>query len=756
MSAWEPLIARLTDRLGVDAELQLDVAQELRAHLEDSAAEFRGAGQDEDEAAANAARALGDEHALAEQLWQANRARMRFRGALRWAARLSLVPGAVAVVVIIAFGVLGGYFAERDLLSNTAGVLLSNTAGVRWPEPSPPARHLSLYPALMRLSKEQRFVLWGDPSKHGRVDSQRSIWERWPEDPVYYANYIAAYLSDRTVSKGIKAGDESIIDQAVLELSRGDRVDPGNGYYNFVKAGILIAASSTERKYSGSLEEAPNRGPYVEISDPAMFDRGLSEFARGLAKRRLTRYADEMARRRMAQVSGQERLGAKMLVDLMIEFRQARILIGDSFIFRNLGRSISAYSLELVETGKAEEGLRLARGVDMLALRVGARAQTMIGLLNAQAVRAVTLGNLAAVYEATGMEDKARELRGEADRWRAETSEAWRAIAAEHARRLRPQAALPHARGAATSFPTHADLEPARKAEYAVADQVVLLALLAVAAAMALLAAGLTAVGLIHRRRTDCSPTLLFVGWGPLGRICLFAVAIPITLFALYSQVSPFGGRQYGLWYALERVLLEFVLVGAAVAVLLIGLSHSAIRRRANELGIPTPQAAWPHQRWWLAAVTALLSLCAAAYVVCWHLGLFRASWEGKHGEPTVEFSFGHRWVYGGYGFAIATVVGVFMLAWLILAIIRLKRTGGEWAHFRGTLLRSMVPILAAAVIVIGIFCGLALRRAEATAVSRITGRADVGLHNEVELSNFRELRERFVKAHEKLTGQAR
>lgn len=50
MNAWDDLIGRLTRRLEVDEELRLDVARELHGHLEDSASEFRAAGQSDAEA----------------------------------------------------------------------------------------------------------------------------------------------------------------------------------------------------------------------------------------------------------------------------------------------------------------------------------------------------------------------------------------------------------------------------------------------------------------------------------------------------------------------------------------------------------------------------------------------------------------------------------------------------------------------------------------------------------------------------------
>ena len=111
---WDDFIRRLTRRLEVDEELRLDVARELRCHLEDSAAEFRAAGLSPEEAAASAVKALGDERELAEQLWEANRSRIRLRGVLRWTARATLLPAAAVVVLVLFTYLVGiaGYFRE--------------------------------------------------------------------------------------------------------------------------------------------------------------------------------------------------------------------------------------------------------------------------------------------------------------------------------------------------------------------------------------------------------------------------------------------------------------------------------------------------------------------------------------------------------------------------------------------------------------------------------------------------------------------
>ena len=58
--AFSSLIDRATSRLQSDSDLRLEIAQELRGHLQDSAAEYRAAGMSEAEAEAKAVEAMGD------------------------------------------------------------------------------------------------------------------------------------------------------------------------------------------------------------------------------------------------------------------------------------------------------------------------------------------------------------------------------------------------------------------------------------------------------------------------------------------------------------------------------------------------------------------------------------------------------------------------------------------------------------------------------------------------------------------------
>ncbi|HUU21267.1 MAG TPA: hypothetical protein VM389_01910, partial [Phycisphaerae bacterium] len=77
-----------------------------------------------------------------------------------------------------------------------------------------------------------------------------------------------------------------------------------------------------------------------------------------------------------------------------------------------------------------------------------------------------------------------------------------------------------------------------------------------------------------------------------------------------------------------------------------------------------------------------------------------------------------------------------------------------KYARFRRSLSRSAVPILASAVILVGLFCGWVLGRAEVSAVQRMTAAGTLDFRNEVERSNFRLLRDRFEKRHEEMLAE--
>lgn len=208
MSEHEKLLARMTEPLSVDPELQLDVKQELRAHLDDSAANFHEAGMDDLAAAAEAVKAMGPPDELSGELWVANRRRIRIRGLLRWAARVLLIPGAILVIAFLVIPYSGNI--------------------------------MDVEPLADELTEEQMFILRGDPAAQTPQEEAKSISDRWPENPVYYGNYVVSELNQQHA----KTPAEELAYLTPM-LQRAETLDPQNAFYNFIRASLMIKAACT-------------------------------------------------------------------------------------------------------------------------------------------------------------------------------------------------------------------------------------------------------------------------------------------------------------------------------------------------------------------------------------------------------------------------------------------------------------------------------------------------------------------------------
>lgn len=740
MDALDDIVEQLTARLRVDLELRMDVANELRTHLEDAAGEFRQAGASEEEAHAQAVKALGDPDELAEQLWQANRGRIRFRRVARWAARVTLVPAAAVVTVLIGLAAYG----------SLVPIAMSYSPSGR------DRAEVLREPLLEGLSAEQRFILEGDPAAKTPVEKARSIAERWPDDPIYYAQYIYVSLDLVTVREALRKRDMAFIAEAVAALDRGREIEPDNAFYDFLTAAVLIRGAGKTSKdpdctYEVSRPVWSEPHTYkcfrLELTDPAMFRRGLDALEHGLTKPHCADHVDKIIARRLSVVPRPARLGD------YIRRTGVRWSWSDSAPMWQVYRmceSVLARALDLARQGKRERAVELLRAVQLVAAKMGASSRW---LAIAGGIRNTALGHATCLFDVLGLPEQAAKATEDLH----EEMRFDRSIRNQHLSReeLR-HAAMVH-RQFLVSVPGYRrNYEPLRSAEYAVSEQfalVVLLGLLVLAA----LGAGLVSVisGLLCRGRRD-GPKLLFIGWRRLGRICLLAVALPIGVYALYAHAFPSSGREYGLHFTGERVVTEYMAVILTVLSLVLGMSYSAVRKRAADAGMPVPGPLKLRRRRKFIIVAALLGLAVAAYLVGWEVGHFRPM-ERYPEEHWTRYLFGE--VIGGkdihgLGAVLSGLMLGCMVVWGAYELGGVKLLRGELAHFRRTLFRSLVPILAAGVIVVGAMCGLALTYAESSAVARIEGSAALRPADTVSGSDLRLLRERFARQYKALLGQ--
>ncbi len=712
MSNWDELVSSVTHRLRIDPELRMDVSRELRAHLEDSAAEFREAGQSEQEAFGNAVKAFGDPRELSDKLWQANKGRIRLRGVLRWACRATLVPGAILVIIILLFNMKG-------------------LTPISWEQiPS------SL---TAQLSEEDAFILTADA---------KAISQRWPDNPIYYGNYVTTVLYENEFRDQQLGAKPEKLDEALVLLDKGKRIDPDNAYYDYLKAALLINHSSTISDDTSRTYEIVNYGGEVrvkncwkiEISDKTLFNKAIQEFKNGLTKSEFSGGTIEMLDLRMKLLPEPTRLGDQIgRISL-----QVSVFLPQVSVLRSMVKSLSAYAVSLAEQGKEEQSINIITSAGLMSSMQGAQADTLIGLLVAQAQQTAVLAHQEQVYRELGEKEKAVE----AKRALSEQVSAFNELRSGHrynSEQLNQAGMLWFA--VLPSLPGfEVDFEPMRTAEQYIFTEGVLMLLLIMLAIFSLLFGGATLLNLLAR--TEKRPVLVFVGWGRIAKIFLLAILLPLGVYAFYAYVLTASDRVYGLNFTAGKTILEFVVIMGVMFTALFWLSYSSIRLRAEQIGLAVPRTIRFKDRWLIIGLGTLISLAVAIYLIGWWIGFFKPQegrWFGWWASPfEIEDKFMPSCTDG---FLLAIAVAAFLICWFIRELVGLF-IQKQYSVFRKTFFRSIVPIFAATVIVIGIACGWLLARAESSAVRRMTGRAEVNIRNEVENSDYRFLRDRFIKQH--------
>ncbi|MCJ7543466.1 MAG: hypothetical protein MUP47_02695, partial [Phycisphaerae bacterium] len=396
--------------------------------------------------------------------------------------------------------------------------------------------------------------------------------------------------------------------------------------------------------------------------------------------------------------------------------------------YRKLSESLLAYSRVLDHRGQHDQARRLRRDVDRLAVRMGAQSDMIIELLVAQAIRYHVLGYKEVISKELGQAQAAEAAR----RQRMEEYEFYNRLWSAG----RPEQAASIHMGILESVVTPAlpqyefNMKAVRVTEQFVFAQLAMLVLLVVVVLLAVLLGAAVAADFLFVRKPNRG-ILLFVGWRRLGRICLLAVVVPLAVYAGYSFIAAAGGAGGLTLENGDRLVLEFVTVGSAVLAALLWMSYCAIRQRGRELGLTAPSPITWRDRKVTIVLAAILAMVIVGYLAGWWAGYFRRA-PGDHPDAMKP----------GHWLSLA-VAGMLLLHGLREWVAGLQ-TGRAFNRFRGSWRRSLILILAASVIVIGVGLGGMLAVGEGYAISRM-GKG-MPMPDEITHSDFRLLQERFVE----------
>jgi hypothetical protein len=652
-SKTELFLERATAGLATDPELRLDVQAELRSHIEDKQAEL-GGGDHADEAVAS----LGEVVELAEEVAAANRRRLGWRVLARRLLRFALVPA--AVLCALWFSGLREILSARQFEALLNGDQLESRPLPGWLDRS------------RKLSQQEQMLLYGYTNRHGAENYCRILWEQNPTNAVYYAAHITRLMYPP--------------ERRLAALAEAPAVDPENSRYPFLTAMIHLreaAACETVKGDDGNVVTYA-----LEPKDRPALDRGMADLlaATGLPVYRC--YHLEMLHERLAVLGPPDRL----LDTVERTAIAASVLLPDLSELREAARYSIAYAELLIAEGRGEEAVPYLEIPECLARHVTKDSLCLIEMLVSHALTSMAQDRVPRLLRQIGHETQAQavETRSQAvsqpmRQWREsqkqpnpEMAELLNRYAGGLAGMLLP----------ALGLQDPADLAPrlatSRRLEFVVMTEAItgMVGLLLVAAMTVCLVISL------RWRLTlgaQSAPLLLLPSWRDMLRFVLLGVILPFAVFLVWTRWLPFSGHAYSMKYAGHRAAAEFVALLLALLLVPGWLASRAFRRRCLELELPPP----PH-----------ISKLLRTPLTIAGLGLL------------IGFS-----IPGGFGMqpGLLVVQGSAAIAVLVFLVLAGLALFSSRRHGRtiGTLSRSLIPVFATAILILGLVVQPILRHRE-------------------------------------------
>jgi hypothetical protein len=270
-----------------------------------------------------------------------------------------------------------------------------------------------------------------------------------------------------------------------------------------------------------------------------------------------------------------------------------------------------------------------------------------------------------------------------------------------------------------------------RQQEYLLADSL-MIGLISCLALAALL--GCLIVGLWFRFWRKSAPLLLLPSLSEIAWVAVGGGVLPVLIYQALVRLLPNSGHEYSIICAWPKYLASQVFLLVAIGWLTSALSSYFLRRRCRQLGVATPLKA--HWGWAAAAGTLLVAqlvffcipdpgvltgkgpslwpllpavallllaifkiLCSIPPPRCWHwgwlvpfLGITGTFLYFAYFSPPPYENWTRDWQFVKLTMVL---MGLFVFVWLFLAIRHWRKKPESLPFYRGTLVRSLVPVLA-------------------------------------------------------------
>lgn len=684
----EDFLDRATEGLRDDDELRRETRAELATHAEEKLGELTDAGKAEDDAVEETLKAMGEVVDVVGELQQANRGRMRLRAQARLLLRFALVPAAV-VVALMSWNIPS--LATREAFG---GIGESKTIG----NIVPPVGTLRERLFDSGPTPEQDLVLHGDLQREDEAARQRAIWESNPTNLVFLGNYVSALAA----STAWTTGETEFVRS---ELGAARATEPDNARFDLMEAAVLLSAAidlvreTSPQENMARPAEEPER--YVlTIHDRAMLDETMALVKAGLGKPYYRRYSGDMLMTRM-KIHGPPRRFTDFIHQTALA---VSVILPDLQHVMNLARTSVAYGELLLVEGRPEDAAAYLEAPFALGRYVTEDSFVLIDTLVARGLFDIAAEQGARVYRESGLGDEAVRLAAKAEA-AARPVEAWRSrLTAGRAHRGRGEEIL-EARGsvmvsvllpALGEWPDQTAYEASRRAEYAVIAES-LLSAISFDFVLAMLCCLVVALRWrLFSPRGASIPILLLPGIRRTTWTVVLGVLLPIAVFLVVTRGLTWSGHSYSVRYGAHKLIAEFTLLAVALAAVPVVLTLRAVKERCRQLDLSITPFIARHFLW--GAAVGCVVLGALWFVPAMH----------APGVMTVSA-------------LAAGVVGASLGLCALAAWLQGLAGRKDRGLYYGTLFRSLIPVLASVVIVLGLFVQPFIVRSEAAYLARDT-----------------------------------
>lgn len=418
------------------------------------------------------------------------------------------------------------------------------------------------------------------------------------------------------------ATDTVSVIQLESALREGQRLDPDNARYNYLLAASMLRRAADVR-WNERVTGSTNTECRLVIRDRQLLDAAMVEFLKGQDKPVLMTYGKEMLTLRLSLLRPSDSLAERIWKLGMT----AGILLPDVSGMRHLARAGILYGEQLVAEGRKAEAMPFLHSWYPLSQKVFSNSFTLIETLVGFAIVKTGQEKAPVILEAAGELEQAAAMRIQTAALLA-PKERW-----DGQRQAFQNAADTTVRQAGVlmalllpalsePLPSARELAIGRLTECVVAEQAGLACCLA---GFALLMFGMLAATLRWRwvRGAASAPLLLFPCWRQLGLLLLYAVVIPVGAYYLYTRHSGLSGCNMPMPTRFLVIAIELGVLAAVILCIAVLLSVRHTWQRCRELGIAVPAN--------VSAIKLIAITLAPFGLLVWLLrgrneGLFRGS----------------------------------------------------------------------------------------------------------------------------------